>query len=97
MKKFILPENYPSRTILNHSFQDGVLFASDEDAKKMEKVLCRYYGVKMEDVPEDGSTSVEGADDGSLTVSNTKTGQPAPTPSAQPSPKAGASSSEEEE
>lgn len=52
MKKFVLPKNAPSNVINGHVFQDGILIVSDEDAKKLEKIFCRYYGIRMESVEE---------------------------------------------
>ena len=74
MKKFILPEGYKSNKVLNHTFQDGVLYASDDDAKKMERVLVRHFGVKMENVEDPAAESTNEADS-SLTVASTKHGQ----------------------
>ncbi len=75
MKKFILPENHQGNTLLGHVFTDGVLFASDDDAKKLEKVLCRYYGVRMESVEAADSGSEELEPNPSLSVTSTKNGQ----------------------
>lgn len=75
MKKFILPENVKSNVINGHVFKDGVLIVSDEDAKRLEKVLCRYYGVKMVDVQvQTGDVDPSSKADSSLTVDSTKGG-----------------------
>lgn len=77
MKKFVLPENACSNVINGHVFQDGILVVSDEDAKKLEKIFCRYYGVRMESVEESAKDAdLSDDNDPSLVKDSTKSGTP---------------------
>ena len=75
MKKFVLPKNASSNVINGHVFQDGILVVSDEDAKKLEKIFCRYYGIRMESVEESANKVGSDDNDPSLTKDSTKSGK----------------------
>ncbi len=75
VKRFILPKNAKSNVVNGHVFQNGELIVSDEDGKRMAKVLCRFYGVQMEDVEVQVAGESETDPDASLSASNTKGGQ----------------------
>lgn len=75
MKKFVLPKNASSNVINGHVFQDGILVVSDEDAKRLEKIFCRYYGIRMESVEESAKKVGSDDNDPSLAKDSTKSGK----------------------
>ena len=74
MKRFILPENSKSNIVAGHRFNnDGELLVNDEDGRRLEKTLVRFYGCTVENV-ESTTDDENGSDDSSLSVDLTKGG-----------------------
>lgn len=56
--------------VANHLFENGELVVNDDEAKKLEPILCRFYGCKMEKLVE-AAAEAEDAEP-SLASSQTK-------------------------
>lgn len=72
--KIIRPGNHPGTSKINdYVFTDGVILAPQVAGEKMAKILCRYYGCKMEVIREVDGPQPDAANP-DLTKSNTQTG-----------------------
>lgn len=62
MPKFVLPKALKERTVVindRYAFIDGEMNVSNSDAKKLERILCRFHGCEL---VEDAKASEEVAE-----------------------------------